>query len=79
MSALTIDLPDSVHGKLSEQAALEGISVEQLVVAAAGEKLSAMLKGAEYLRKEAALASRARFEQVLAKVPRVAPVRGDEL
>lgn len=68
MSAVTIQLPDSLHGKLREFAQAGGTSVEQLVAAAAGEKLAAMLEGAEYLRREAALGSRADFESVLAKV-----------
>jgi hypothetical protein len=50
-----------------------------LVAAAAGEKLAAMLEGAEYLRREAALGSRADFERVLAKVPNVPPERYDAL
>ena len=70
MSTLTIQLPDSLHGKLRELAEADGTSVEQLVAAAAGEKLAAMLEGAEYLRREAALGSRADFERVLAKVPK---------
>lgn len=79
MSALTIQLPDSLHGKLREFAEAEGTSVEQLVAAAAGEKLAAMLEGAEYLRREAALGSRADFERVLAKVPQVPPEPFDAL
>ena len=79
MSALTIQLPDSLHGKLREFAEAEGTSVEQLVAAAAGEKLAAMLEGAEYLRREAALGSRVDFEKVLAKVPQVPPEPFDAL
>lgn len=79
MSLLTIQLPDSLHGKLRDLAEADGTSVEQLVVAAAGEKLAAMLEGAEYLRREAALGSRAEFERVLAKVPKVAPEAYDAL
>ncbi len=79
MSALTIQLPDSLHGKLREFAEAEGTSVEQWVAAAAGEKLAAMLEGAEYLRREAALGSRADFERVLAKVPQVPPEPFDAL
>lgn len=77
MSTLTIQLPDSLHGKLREFAEAGGTSVEQLVTAAAGEKLAAMLEGAAYLRREGALGSRAEFERVLAKVPKVPPQPGD--
>ena len=79
MSTLTIQLPDSLHGKLRELADADGTSVEQLVAAAAGEKLAAMLEGAAYLRREAALGSRADFERVLAKVPQVPPEPYDAL
>ena len=79
MSTLTIQLPDSLHGKLREFADADGTSVEQLVAAAAGEKLAAMLEGAAYLRREAALVSRAEFERVFAKVPPVPPKPYDEL
>ena len=79
MSALMIQLPDSLHGKLREFAAADGTSVEQLVAAAAAEKVAAMLEGAQYLRREAALASREDFERVLAKVPSVPPEACDAL
>ena len=79
MSTLTIQLPDSVHGKLRELADADGTSVEELVAAAAGEKLAAMLGGAAYLRREAALGSRAEFGRVLAKVPQVPPEPYDAL
>lgn len=71
MSALTIDLPESLHCKLRDFAAAEGTSVERLVASAAAEKVAAMLDGADFLRREAALGSRADFERVLAKIPDV--------
>lgn len=79
MSALTIDLPDSHHGKLREFAEAEGLSMEQLIASAAAEKLAALLDGAAYLRREATLASRADFECVLAKAPDVPPEPDDAL
>ena len=79
MSTLTIQLPDSMLGKLRELAEAGGTSVEQIVTAAAGEKLAAMMEGAAYLRREAGLASRSDFERVLAKIPKVPPQPGDEL
>ena len=79
MSELTIQLPDSLHGQLREIAEAEGTSVEQLVAAAAGEKLAAMLEGADYLRREAALGSQSDFKRVLAKVPNTPPEPYDAL
>ncbi len=77
MSALTIDLPDSLHRKLRDFAVAEGTSVERLVTSAAAEKLAALMDGVEYLRREAALASRAEFERVLAKAPDAPPESHD--
>lgn len=79
MSTLTIQLPDSVAGKLREVAATDGTSVEQLVAAAASEKLAAMLEGGAYLRREGAKGSRELFLKVLAKVPDVDPEPHDKL
>jgi hypothetical protein len=76
MSALTIQLPQSLYGKIAELAQAEGISVEQFVATAAAEKMSAILTE-DYLRKEAGAGSRAGFERVLRKVPDVPPVAGD--
>ena len=78
MSALTIQLPESLHGKSSELARADGISIEQFVQTAAAEKMAALLTE-DYLRREAALGSRAAFERVLAKVPDVPPEPYDEL
>jgi hypothetical protein len=77
MSALTIQLPQSLHGKIAELAQAEGISVEQFIATAAAEKMSALLTE-DYLRKEGGLGSRAEFERVLKKVPDVAPEPYDE-
>jgi hypothetical protein len=79
MSIVTVQLPDSLHGKLREFAEADGTSVEQLVAAAVGEKLAAMVEGAEYLRREAALGSQADFERALAKVPKAPPEPYDTL
>ena len=79
MSALTINLPDSLHGKLREFAAADGTSVERLVAAAAGEKLAAMLAGAAYLERGKAKGSRKEFERILGMVPDVPEESTDEL
>ena len=78
MSALTIQLPESLHGKISELARADGISIEQFVQTAAAEKMAALLTE-DHLRREAALGSRAAFERVLATVPDVPPEPYDEL
>ena len=78
MSVLTIQLPQSLHGKIAELARAEGISVEQFIATAAAEKMSALLTE-DYLRREAGLASCADFERVLRKVPDTPPESHDQL
>lgn len=76
MSTLSLRLPESLHKQLKELAAREGISINQFVASAVGEKMAALLT-AEYLEKRARRGSRDRFEAVLAKVPDV-PANGDD-
>jgi uncharacterized protein (DUF1778 family) len=78
MSNLTVRLPDSLHGLLKELAKAEGISINQFMVLAAAEKMSA-LATEDYLRKEAERGSRKRFREVLSKVPKVEPEDYDKL
>lgn len=77
MSTLSLRLPNSLHRKLKELAASEGISINQLLATAAAEKISA-LTTEEYLNERAARGRKSKFKKVLRKVPSVAPVKGDE-
>ena len=72
MSAVTVELPNSLHKKLQELAQKEGFSLEQFLASAAAEKLSVMLQ-TEFLEREAKLGTRQVFEKVLAAVPDVEP------
>ena len=78
MSAMSLRLPESLHRKLSEVAAREGISINQLISSAVAEKMSALMTE-EYLNARAQRGSRRKFSAVLSKVPAVRPVTGDEL
>ena len=78
MSTLSLRLPDSLHKKVRELAAKEAISINQFVATAVAEKMSALLTS-EYLMERARRGSRAKFERVLAKVPDVPPLPGDEV
>jgi hypothetical protein len=78
MSALIIDLPESSYRQVAELARTDGVSVEQFIATATAEKMSALLT-VEYLRREAALGSRAEFERVLKKIPDVPSEPFDEL
>ena len=72
MSTLTVRLPHSLHTKIKELAQSEGISINQFLVLAAAEKISALLTK-DYLEQEAAQAQRADFEAFMGKVHDVEP------
>ena len=73
MSAITLELPNSLHRKLEELAKAGGFSVEQFLASAASEKLSAMLDP-DFLENEAKLGSQHAFDAYLAAVPDAPPI-----
>jgi predicted transcriptional regulator len=78
MSTLSLRLPNSLHRRLSEIAARDDVSINQLITSAVAEKMSALIT-AEYLQERAARGSRAKFERVLRKVPSREPEPHDRL
>jgi len=78
MSMLSVRIPESLHRELRELARREGVSINQVISSAVGEKV-ASFKTLEYLRKRARRGDRGRFEEVLAKVPDVEPEEADRL
>jgi hypothetical protein len=78
MSALSIRLPESLHQRVRELAAREGISINQLIAAALGEKMSAIMT-TDYLEARARRGTREKFHAALAQVPDVEPESGDRL
>ncbi len=78
MSALSLRLPKSLHEQLREVAQEEGISVNQFIMLAVAEKVSA-LSAIEYLEKRAKRGSREKFLEILSKVPDVEPEAYDKL
>jgi len=78
MGALNLRLPESLHRKLSEVAAREGVSINQLINSAVAEKMSALMTE-EYLGARAERGSRKRFDAVLAKIPDADPDESDRL
>jgi hypothetical protein len=78
MITLTIQMPEGLARELRECAAREGVTVDQLMTAAAGEKLSALL-ALENLRTRACEAKRKDFVAFLNGSPDVPPLPGDEL
>ena len=77
-STLTLRLPKSLHSKIREQAKIDEISINQFLVTAAAEKLSALLTQ-DYLEKEAAKGKRGDFTKVLNAVPHTDPEPHDSL
>ena len=76
MSSLSLRLPNSTHLQLKEMAQREGVSINQLVLTAVAEKLSA-LRTSHYLRSVESPISRGEFEEALAQVPDVEPEAPD--
>jgi hypothetical protein len=78
MSTLSVRLPASFHRQLRELAKREGVSINQLINSAVGEKLAVLMAG-EYLEERARRGRRRDFEAVLAKVADREPPENDRL
>ena len=78
MGALSLRLPESLHRKLGEVAARDGISINQWISSAVAEKMSAQL-AQEYIAERAKRASRKKFDAILARVPDVEPEEADRI
>ncbi len=78
MSTLSMRLPESLHRQARELAEKEGVSLNQLLVTALAEKLSALMTE-EYLTARAEQGSRRKFDRALGKVHPTSPREGDEL
>ena len=78
MSTLSLRLPESLHQRVREMAGKEGISINQFVATAVAEKMAALMT-AEYIAERGLRGDRARFEEVLAKVPDRTPDEEDRL
>ena len=77
MSMMSLRLPDSLHRKVRELAAKESISINQFIATAVAEKMSALLTE-DYLEERARRANPAAFDRILARVPDMPPMPGDE-
>jgi hypothetical protein len=78
MSTLSVRLPNSLHRQLRELAEREGVSMNQLVSSAVGEKLASLLT-VDYLRERGAQGKRSAYDRVLRRVRNVPPQEGDAL
>ncbi len=78
MSTSTIRLPESLHAKIKDSAKAKGISINQFLVVAAAEKMSALLT-ADFLKNEVKQGRQEDFERFLVKVPDSEPEVCDRL
>lgn len=78
MSTLSLRLPDSLHEGVKSLAREEGISINQFIASAVGEKMSALLTET-YLRQRAENASEEAFMAAMGKVAGDEPLEGGEL
>lgn len=78
MSTLSVRLPNSVHEAVKQYASKDNVSINQFISSAVMEKITAMDTEA-YLSERAAKANKAKFIDVLKKVPDVAPAEYDKL
>jgi hypothetical protein len=78
MSTISLRLPSYLHETLRDLARSEEVSINQLIVLAIAEKVSALMTE-DYLEKRAIQGDRARFEAAMAKVADVEPEEYDRL
>lgn len=78
MATMSIRVPESLHRAIKEMATKDGYSMNQFLITAAAEKLSA-LDTVDYLKQRAERADLKEFERILDRVPSCPPDPGDEL
>lgn len=78
MSALNLRLPNSVHRHIRKISAQDGVSINQFIVSAVSEKISAITTE-DLIAARAQRAKRGAFKRVLDRVPHRSPLPGDEL
>lgn len=77
MSQVALRLPDSLHQYAKQLVAKDDASLNQFIVTAVAEKISALNTEA-FFQERAASSGRAKFDRVRARVPGLARARGDE-
>ncbi|MSQ01345.1 MAG: toxin-antitoxin system HicB family antitoxin [Myxococcales bacterium] len=78
MSTISVRLPESLHVGIREAARREGISINQFIASAAGEKLAAWATE-EYLTARARRGDRGKFEAALGRIEDRAPGPDDTI
>ncbi len=78
MKTLQVRLPDSVHSRLKELAKQEGVSLNQVLVAAASNEVVRQ-ETREFFQRAAQEFDPQAFANALSAVPDVEPMAGDEI
>jgi uncharacterized protein (DUF1778 family) len=78
VSQFALRISDSMNGYAKEMAQADHTSLNQFIVAAVAEKISA-LNTEEFFRQRAKQVNLVEFDQILAKIPARTPFLGDEL
>jgi hypothetical protein len=78
MSTLSLRLPASLHHKIRKLSGRDEVSINQFIATAVAEKAAALLT-VEYLEARGRRGSRTQFDRIMARVPNVPPMPGDEL
>jgi hypothetical protein len=77
MSTFALRLPDSLYAHAKKLAERDQASLNQFITVAVAEKVSA-LDTATFFSERAARGSAQRLQAILARVPDVPPIAGDE-
>jgi hypothetical protein len=78
MSTISLRLPNYLHNALRGLAQEEQVSINQFIILAIAEKISALM-AEDYLARRAARGDRAKFEAAMAKVADIEPEDYDRL
>jgi Ribbon-helix-helix protein, copG family. len=78
MSAISLNLPDSLYKRLEELAKRENVSIDQFISSALAEKISALLTQ-EYLEQRASRGDREKLERAMNKAADTEPEEYDRL
>lgn len=78
MSTLSLRLPESLHRKVRELAEQDDVSINQFIATAVAEKAAALLT-VDYLAVRGRRGNIKLFDRLLARVPDLPPVPGDEM
>ncbi len=77
MSTFALRLPDSLYAHAKKLAERDQTSLNQFIMVAVAEKVSA-LDTAAFFEERAARGSQTKLKAILARVPNVRPSQGDE-